>query len=197
MSPHRWADMGSPSEASDRSGGRASARTTARRVETARLTLRPIRRSDVGELHGVLTNREVRRYLLDDELVGVEWVEEEVERSEALFGRLGCGLWAIRPRDAGSILGLVGFRHFFEPPELQLVYALLPSCWGRGLATEAAAAVVGYAFDELGFERVAAATDIPNEASIRVLERLGMELERKDRTVGPAGTVWYALAPTA
>lgn len=165
-----------------------------RKLETARSSLRPIQRTEADELRRVLVDREVRRYLLDDEVVGVAWVEREVRRSRALFEKLGCGLWAIRPHEASSIVGLVGFRYFFEPPQLQLLYLLLPSHWGRGLATEAAAAVVEYAFEELGFERVVAATDIPNEASIRVMERLGMELEREERSVGPAGTVWYALA---
>lgn len=162
-------------------------------LATPHLRLTPVTRQDVPELHDLLTDPRVRRWLLDDAVVGVEWVEEEVGRSEALFEELGCGLWAVRRVEADSVLGLVGFRHFFEPPELQLLFAVLPSYQGRGVATEAADAVIRYAFEELGFERVRAATDLPNVASIRVLERLGMAREREDPDEGPEGTAWYSL----
>lgn len=164
----------------------------ARTLETARLTLRPIRRHEGDELLRIFRDPEVRRYLLDDEVVGVEWMEQEMDRSEDLFDRLGCGIWSIRRRGSEAIVGFAGFRHFFEPPGLQLLYGLLPEHWGRGLATEAAAAVVRHAFERLGFERVIAAADAPNEASVRVMERLGMEPFRENEA-GGAGTVRYAV----
>jgi RimJ/RimL family protein N-acetyltransferase len=69
-----------------------------------------------------------------------------------------------------------GYRPFFEPPELQLLYGLLTSVWGRGLATEAA-------------ERWSM-TALPNTASLRVLERLGMaEWKRTDE--GTDGTRFF------
>ena len=49
--------------------------------------------------------------------------------------------------------------------------------WGRGLATEAAAAVIAFGFHELGLARVQASTDIRNTASWRVMEKLGMARE--------------------
>lgn len=148
-------------------------------------------------LFQVFTDPAVRRYLLDDQVVGLEWVEEVVDRSEAQFDEPGCGLWAIRRAEATVIIGFVGFREFFEPPEPQLLYGLLPSYWGHGFATEAAKAVTGYAFEDLGWDRVIAATDIPNQASIRVMKRLGMEWNREDRSVGREGTVWYSLSSDA
>ncbi len=162
-------------------------------LETSRLTLRPVRPVDADELLAIFTDPDVRRFLLDDEVVGGEWVEDEVRRSDALFRELGCGLWTIRLRGAAPIVGFVGFRHFFDPPELQLLYGLTPSHWRRGLATEAATAVVRYAFRELGFERVDAATDLPNVASIGVMERLGMEADRERTSAGSPGTVWYSV----
>ena len=88
--------------------------------------------------------------------------------------------------------GFVGYRPFFEPPELQLLYGLLPSYWGQGLATEAATAALAFAVQELGVKEVRAAVDVPNGPSIAVLERLGMqEWRRTDE--GIAGTVFYRI----
>jgi len=156
-------------------------------------------------LHRLFTNEGVRRWLLDDEVVPPEWIEREISRSEERFADGGCGLWTVRarpvastaedvpgPRAPDGLLGFVGFRHFWDPPELELVYGLHPSAWGRGLATEAGRAVMAYAFDDLGFMEVLAATDAPNTASIAVLERLGFrEWRRTDD--GPEGTVFFRV----
>ena len=161
-------------------------------LETDRLILLPVKEADQDQLHALFVDPQVRLYLLDDEVVPREWVGEEIERSEALFAELGCGLWSVREKPGLGISGFVGFRHFFDPPELQLVYGLHPGSWGVGLATEAARAVVRYAIERLGFGRVAAATDAPNRASIRVMERLGMEFDRVTDD-GEGRTVFYAL----
>ena len=68
--------------------------------------------------------------------------------------------------------------------EPQLLYALDPGSWGRGLATEASTAVIDYAFDELGSRELLASTDPPNRASIRVMERLGMRFLEAARAGG-------------
>ncbi len=132
------------------------------------------------------------RWLLDGEVVPREWIDEEIAQSEARFAAGGGGLWALRERPAEAVIGFVGFRPFFEPPEMQLLYGLLPAAWGRGLATEAAWAATAYAFGTLGFHEVSAATDTPNTASIAVLERLGFEEWRRSEE-GVAGTVFFRV----
>lgn len=134
----------------------------------------------------------VRRYLLDDGLVSAEWVRDEIVASERRFAQAGTGLWSIRTEDDPRIVGFVGFREFFDPPQLQLLYGLLPGCWGRGLATEAAARICELAFEELGFHEVLAATDLPNDASVRVLQRLGMKQVRTSDE-GVAGTAYFRV----
>ena len=87
------------------------------------------------------------------------------------------GLYAAQLREEPSrLVGFVGFRFFYEPPVLQLVYAVAPAHTGRGIAGEMARAVIKLAFSRYGFHEVRASTDEPNRASVRVLERLGMKL---------------------
>jgi RimJ/RimL family protein N-acetyltransferase len=159
---------------------------------TERLTLRPFAAEDVDDLHDLFTDADVRRHLLDDTVVSREWVEEEIVSSQARFVESGCGLWTIADQGRDGIVGFVGFRPFFDPPELQLLYGLLPSHWGRGFATEAAAAALDYAFGVLGLEEVRAATDVPNTSSVAVLRRLGMR-ERRRTADGVDGTVFFQL----
>jgi ribosomal-protein-alanine N-acetyltransferase len=166
-------------------------------LTTERLTLRPFASGDVKELHELFVDPDVRRYLLDDTVVSREWVEEEVVSSKARFAENGCGLWTLAERSREGIVGFVGFRPFFDPPELQLLYGLLPALWGRGLATEAASAAIDYAFGVLGLDEVRAATDAPNVASIAVLERLGMRAWRRTADDSGHGTVFFQLSASA
>ena len=75
---------------------------------------------------------------MDGERVEQEWVDKEIAGSRERFDSLGCGLWSVRKHEEAGIIGIVGYRHFFEPPELQLLYAFLPKAWGAGFASEAA-----------------------------------------------------------
>ena len=125
-------------------------------LESDRLSLQPFAPADRHELVALFNHPGVRRYLLDDELVSIEWVDEMIQKSLQLFTSAGCGLWAARPKGLTDIIGFAGFGNLYEPPELQLLYGLHPANWGKGLATEAARAVVGYAFDDLGFDEIIA-----------------------------------------
>ena len=156
---------------------------------TARLDLTPIGLSDRTALLHVFRDADVRRYLLDGKSVSADWVTAEIRASERRFGSGGAGLWAVRRLGDPPVIGFVGFREFFEPPELQLLYGLLPEHWGRGLATEAADAACRFAFETLGWTEIRAAIDVPNTASRAVLERLGFRLARTT----DAGTAFYRL----
>ena len=173
-------------------------------LQTERLRLTPIGDADEDQLYALFRNPEVRRYLLDDALVSREWVTAEIRTSRERFRQQGeAGLWAIRIRNVASldspaspIVGFVGFRPFFDPPQLQLLYGLHPDAWGAGYATEAAAAVARHALETLQFVEIRAAADKPNAASQRVLERIGMQ-ETESTDDGDAGTIFYRLGPAA
>lgn len=99
---------------------------------------------------------------------------------------------AIVLKSDGALVGAVGFaaclapfgrlRSFDGTPhrtsEVGLFWALFPERWGNGYATEAARAMVSYAFDELELARIVATTENDNVRSIAVMKRLGMTIER-------------------
>ena len=154
-------------------------------LQTHRLTMTPVAQADGPELHALFTDPDVRRYLLDDLVVAAEWTADVVEKSVTMFSGQGYGLWALRQTGQQPIIGFCGYWRFEHLPHpLQLIYGLLPAWWGRGLATEAARTMLKYGFETLGFTEIMAATNVPNRASVRVMERLGMRhLKTEDATV--------------
>jgi len=144
-------------------------------LTTERLRLVPCAEEHVDRLQAILIEPGVRRYLLDDAIVSRDWVVDLVASSRRTFEEERCGLWCLMAsREGDALVGLAGLRRFPGAREPQLVYALDPAFWGRGLATEASRAVIDYTFEELGFAELLASTDPPNAASVAVMERLGM-----------------------
>ena len=76
---------------------------------------------------------------------------------------------------------------------VEVVYSLEPAWWGRGLATRAAAAVLGYALGPVGLPAVAGAVDDGNHRSAAVLRRLGMAPVAGADTRGPLGTIHWSV----
>ncbi len=99
---------------------------------------------------------------------------------------------AIVLRSSGALIGAIGFAPCLAPfgqlpsfggtahytPEVGLFWALLPDQSGNGFATEAARAMISYAFDVLRLHRIVATTEHDNLRSIAVMRRLSMTIER-------------------
>jgi len=165
-------------------------------LETARLLLRPCTLADLDALHGLWTDPEVRRYLWDDRVISRKQAETRLRSSLESFHTRGFGLWLAHRTGEEAIVGFCGLFGTDDPPEVELLYGLAPSAWGQGLATEAARAVLRYGFEELGLVRIAAGADVPNVASLRVLEKLGMTFTRRMRTEY-GEVVYFALSQEA
>ena len=143
------------------------------RLLTARTTLQPLGPADVDAVHAIWTHADVRRYLCDDRVVSLQQSRDWLTTSARNFDTRGFGLWGVRV-EGGAMAGVVGCQRWPSSDEPELMYALLPGWWGQGLATETTQAVLAHVFERLGHPLAVAATDPPNQASIRVLDRLGM-----------------------
>jgi ribosomal-protein-alanine N-acetyltransferase len=118
----------------------------------------------------------VRRYLWDDGPVSQAAVAAVISRSSESFAEAGFGVFGVRRRGGdGRLIGYCGLLRVPDTAEVEIIYALLPHCWGRGLATEAARTCLRFGFEESGLERVVAGADPPNDASQRVISKLGMK----------------------
>ena len=162
-------------------------------LQTARLLLRPFRHEDGEDVHRLWNDPLVRRYLWDGRPVLRSVVVEHIERSQRSFKERGFGHFAVSPAQTPErIIGFSGLVPREKFGVVELYYGLLPAYWGRGLATEAARAVVRYGFEEMGLPEIVAGSDLPNRSSFRVMERLGMTFVG-DRRIGKLPVRYYRI----
>jgi ribosomal-protein-alanine N-acetyltransferase len=148
------------------------------RLHTGRLVLRPFTDGDGEALYTLHRNAHVLRYWDSP-----PWTEpERAERFLVACWRiaeLGSGARLAIDRAAdGKFIGwcsLTGWNPDFR--SATLTYILDDAAWGHGYATEAVDALLSWAFDALNLNRIQAETDTRNGASVRVLQKLGFELE--------------------
>lgn len=143
---------------------------------SARLTYRPVAPADLDAFHGLVEDEHIRRYMMDGQSFPREWSAAHIRASQALFERLGVGLWLAHDEQTDE---LVGFCGFLVLPEVhdgpELVYALRERFTGRGFATEMARASIAEARAHPAFGEIVASVDAVNAASVRILEKLGFD----------------------
>lgn len=93
----------------------------------------------------------------------------------SMYERYGVGLCGVEL--AGELIGMAGLIKRSPEAEIDLGYAFLPEYWGQGYATEVAQALLNYAINTLKLPRIIATTQLENQQSIKVLERIGMQFE--------------------
>lgn len=149
------------------------------KLHTKRLTLNPTGENDCDTLFRIVTNDVVRKYLFDNEVLSMAQVEDLLATSIKTFQLKRYGLWLINHDELNGIIGFVGLWHFFEEPQPQLLYALLPAFKKQGYASEASKEIIRYAFEELHFNYLSASCDTPNGESHKVAERAGMKKSKE------------------
>ncbi len=178
-------------------------------LRTPRLQLRPVQPEDAAALFEVYSDPDVMRFWSSPPWTRREQAEEQIRADIAAVGagtavRLAVLLRAesggdVVPGGAGRPVGTVSLFHL-DPGNrrAEIGYILHRSAWGRGYAQEAVRAVIRCGFEVLGLNRWEADIDPRNEASGRVLERLGFRREGllRQRWI-VAGEVsdsaWYGL----
>lgn len=144
-----------------------------RELATARLRLRPFTERDLdhlARLYGDPRVMQIRK-------IGVQDRGQSAAQLTAIIAhwqRYGFGLWTVFTSSGGEFLGECGLRWRDDGSSVELSYGLVPACWGRGLATEASVAALGYGFTTAGLGRIVAIANAANAASHRVMVKLGM-----------------------
>jgi len=162
-------------------------------IRTDRLILRAFEEAHAEQLFHQWNDPEVRRYLFDDAPVSRDMVVEQIALSQRRFAEGHPGFFTISlGEDAAVMIGFTGLRAYGDEGRIELLYALLPEHWGKGLATEAARAVLARGFHPRALAAIDAGADPPNEASFRVMERLGMSFV-EDLTIGGRPARYYRI----
>lgn len=149
-------------------------------LETDRLRLREFTLEDLAAYYQLGSDPEVIRHTADpgggfrDEDHAREILTSHPLRDYSVhgYGRLACV-----DRATQAVIGFAGLKYLDDLDAVDLGYRFLPAFWGRGLATEAARAVLDDGFTRLGLEEVLGLVLPGNPASARVLEKVGMHRE--------------------
>jgi ribosomal-protein-alanine N-acetyltransferase len=149
-------------------------------LETERLILRKMTSEDLDQLLLIFSDPKVMQsfggILFDRAMMG-KWVSRNLNHQD----RYGYGIFSVILKENEELVGDCGLEHMEVDGshEVELGYDFRSDYWNRGLATEAAAAVRDYAFEQLGLKRLISLIRPDNLASQRVAEKIGMRKEKK------------------
>jgi [ribosomal protein S5]-alanine N-acetyltransferase len=148
-------------------------------LTTARLRLRAVDPAgDAAAMLRLLSDPEVTRFSNAPRCTTLAAARAALEQFTPRFAAKEMIRWAIQPLGHDEAIGTVGLlRVNHEHRRGELGYDLTRRWWGKGLATEAAAAVVAWGFAVMGLHRIEAGALVGNDASVRVLEKLGFREE--------------------
>jgi RimJ/RimL family protein N-acetyltransferase len=150
-------------------------------LETERLRLRPLRRSDIDEFVALHDDPEVTRFI---RALDRSQAEERLRLNEIEWAERGHGMFAVLDRLTSRFLGRTAVKYWPQFDETEVGWALRRDAWGHGYATEAAGACAAWAFTSLELPYLTAMVHPENEASIRLARRLRMSPLRPDVLLG-------------
>jgi RimJ/RimL family protein N-acetyltransferase len=164
-------------------------------LTTTRLRLRPFTHGDAAPLFRVFSDEQVVRFWSNGAWTEIAQAEKMIEEAMLAYREGGLCRYAIVLVETGELIGICNLRGFFEQNRrCELGYALGSAHWGHGYACEALEALLGHAFSALDMNRIEADIDPRNDASARLLERLGF---RKEGTMPERWFVHGEFADTA
>lgn len=149
-------------------------------LHTARLTLRRLTLEDARFVLELLNEPDFLNFIGDRGVRSVEDAKGYISRTAiSAYERYGYGMLLVGTKETGESVGICGLirREFLEDAEIG--FAIHSKFGGLGFASEAAAAVMNYGLRELKLDRIVAIVTGDNVRSIRVLEKSGLEFEKK------------------
>ncbi len=170
-------------------------------LETSRIRLRPYRDADVEAMFALYSDPKVMRYWSFPAWTERSQAEQYLARAWAAMEAGEIFPWAIADRASDELIGALTFFSLHrEQRRLEVGYSLSSARQGQGLAAEALRCAIGFGFDTVGLVRIEADIDPRNDASAKLLERLGFVreglLRKRWRVNGEVcDTAFYGLLP--
>lgn len=144
-------------------------------LQTPRLFLRRFTLADAPLIVQLNSRPEVLQYLHEAP------VKDETQATEILTNIIlpqyanNLGRWAVHIKDTSEFIGWCGLKFRPEIDEIDLGYRFMPAYWSKGYATEAASHTLDYGFNTLELKAITGRAHIENTASLKVLEKIGMQ----------------------
>ncbi len=154
-------------------------------LETARLVLRSIEKSDAPLVLELLNDPAFIRFVADrglrTEADAANYIAEKMLPS---FEKFGFGFYVAGLKETGMPVGMCGLIKRETLEDVDIGFSIRREFWRRGFGYEAAAGVMKYGCDMLGLPRVVGIVSPENTNSISVLKKLGLRFEKMIRLPG-------------
>jgi RimJ/RimL family protein N-acetyltransferase len=148
-------------------------------LETGRLILRWLSVEDAEFILRLLNEPSFVRFIGDKGVRSMDDARDYILRGPVdSYERFGFGLYLTELKENGVPIGICGLLKRESLKDVDIGFAFLPQYWKKGYAFESASAVMTYGRNVVGLRRIVAITSPDNDASIRVLEKLGLRFER-------------------
>ncbi len=155
-------------------------------IETPRLLLRQWHINDIPVYCALNLDPVVMEFF--PSVTGETASREHAEKIQKMISQKGYGLFAVERKDSGSFIGFTGLSHpsFKAPftPCTEIGWRLAKEHWGNGFATEAAKAVLQFAFNKLNFTEILSFTATLNKRSENIMQKTGMQ--KKENFLHPS-----------
>ena len=146
------------------------------RLTTRRLVLREITHEDARDIFAIRSDYEVTKYNSGAPLRFLEEAEDLVSRIISAYNDRRSVRWGITLRDSNHVIGMVGYNYWArEDNRASVGYDLARAYWGNSIMPEALQHVIQFGFEMMYLNRVEADCSVENEASARVLKKLGFQ----------------------
>lgn len=152
-------------------------------LKTKRLTLRRWRDEDRPPFAALCADPEVMRFIGNGSTRTAEQASRAIDHFERDWEERGFGLFAVELNETGALIGFTGLsRPDFLPevlPSIEIGWRFARSYWGNGYATEAATEALSFGVTTLGITDIVSICQAGNDASKRIMQKLGMTFDRR------------------
>ncbi|MBG0506940.1 GNAT family N-acetyltransferase [Elizabethkingia anophelis] len=158
-------------------------------LETERLLLRELNPDDAGDFFNLNENPNVIKYTGDKAFQNIDEAREFLENYQD-YRLNGYGRWAVMSKVNNEFLGWCGLKYNSSTDETDVGFRFFEHYWNKGFATESVGACIDYGFKSLNLNAVVGRAMQDNTASVKVLEKLGMNYVRDFEFDGHKGVIY-------
>ncbi|MGH7865507.1 MAG: GNAT family N-acetyltransferase [Candidatus Binataceae bacterium] len=160
------------------------------KIETERLILRSFQERDLDAFAAINADPMVMKYLGDGKPQERNVTWRQMASFIGHWELRGYGVWAVEEKSSGEFVGRVGLWYPQGWPDLEVIWTIAQSRWGKGYAPEAARESIRYAFEIVSVDHVISLIRPDNEKSIRVAEKVGERFDRRIDLFGNPANVY-------
>lgn len=173
-------------------------------LETERLILREIKKSDIEGMFTLDSNPEVHKYLGNKPISTKKQAEDMIDFIQEQYQQLGIGRFACIEKATGDFIGWSGMKFNTGEKEklngytnfIDIGYRFIPKYWQKGYGFESATACLEFGFNTMKYPKICAAALVDNIGSNKILQKIGLQFIN-EFAYQDVKANWYELEKSA